>query len=165
MRRVLGTAMLLTLGVAGEVTAQVPDWVAQVINAARLPVSAAAARNEGVPDAEVRAVLAAIRSANVPAHEARDILDTARAVRRQHGPVDNFGAFVQTKLAAGLRGRQLAAAIRTEHAARGKGRAAAGNAQGQGRQNAPDTALKSGSGKGKAPATKRPPARPNRPNR
>jgi hypothetical protein len=157
--------MLLIVCLAGAADAQVPEWVIQVINAAGLPVSAAAARNEGVPDAEVRAVLDAIRGANVPAHEARAILDTARAVRRQHGPVDNFGAFVQTKLAAGLRGRQLAAAIRTEHAARGKGRPAARNAQGRGRENAPDTAAKSGSGKSKAPATKRPPARPNRPNR
>jgi len=40
----------------------------------------------------------------------------------EHGPVDNFGAFVKSKLAEGLRGRDLADAIAIEHKVRGKGK-------------------------------------------
>lgn len=63
----------------------------------------------------------------VPAHEARQVIDEERVARRDHRPVDNFGAFVQSRLQAGLRGQELAAAIRAEHAARGKGKGKAGN--------------------------------------
>jgi hypothetical protein len=153
MRRVAGLTMLLTIAMAGATRAQAPASAAQLINAGRLPVSANAARREGASDSDVRSVLDAMRAAKVPANEARDILDTARAVRRQHGPVDNFGAFVQTKLAAGLRGRQLAAAIRAEHVAHGKGGGPAANAPGRGRANA-DAAAKSPPTKAKAPAAK-----------
>ena len=101
--------------------AQTPDWIRRVLAAAELPVSADEARREGAPDGVIRQVLAAMQSANVPADEAREVLDEQRAAMRQHGPVDNFGAFVQAKLDAGLRGRDLAAAIRAEHELRGKG--------------------------------------------
>jgi hypothetical protein len=124
MRRSLSLALTLSLCSTGIATAQqTPDRVRRIIAATRLPVSTAQARNEGVPDSEVRSVLDAMRRARVRADEARDVIDEARTARRQHGPVDNFGAFVQGRLAAGLRGRELAAAIRAEHAARGKGRA------------------------------------------
>jgi hypothetical protein len=106
--------------------AQTPDWVAVLQAAAQLPVSANEARSEGVPDKDVREVLNAMRDKKVRASEARDVLDEARSARREHGPVDNFGAFVQSRLDAGLRGRELAAAIRAEHRAHGKG----GNARG-----------------------------------
>ena len=134
-------AVLALSLLATPAAAQVPDWVTVLIAAAQLPVSANAARNEGVTSDEVRAVLDAMRTKNVPANEAKDILDEARAARRDHGPVDNFGAFVQTKLDAGLRGRDLAAAIRAEHAARGKGGAGAakGSNPGRGKAAAADT--------------------------
>ena len=45
----------------------------------------------------------------------------------EHGPTDNFGAFVQSKLDQGLRGRELSDAIRAEHAAHGKGKGAIKN--------------------------------------
>lgn len=135
----------LSVFASGAGSAQQPDWVAVLLNAAMLPVSANAARSEGVPGDEVRAVIEAMRDRNVRAHEAREVLDEARNARREHGPVDNFGAFVQSKLDAGLRGRDLAAAIRAEHAARGKGKGAAASGKAA---NSP------GNAKGKSPAAR-----------
>lgn len=112
----------LLIGWSGTLTAQVPDWVNQILTAAQLPVVTAEARREGVENSEIRDVLDAMAKARVPAHEATAVIDTARALRKQHGPVDNFGAFVQSQLASGKRGRDLSAAIRAEHAKRGKGK-------------------------------------------
>jgi hypothetical protein len=95
-------------------------------------VVTADARREGVTSDEIRAVLDAMRGAGVPAHEATTLFDSERAARREYGPVDNFGAFVQSQLAAGKRGQDLAAAIRAEHERQGKGNAARGR-PGQGR--------------------------------
>ena len=101
--------------------AQVPDWVNQILAAAQLPVVTSSARLEGIRSDEIRTVLDAMRNAGIPAYEATAFIDSTRAVRREHGPVGNFGAFVQSQLAAGKRGPALAAAIREEHAREGKG--------------------------------------------
>lgn len=101
--------------------AQLPDWVNQVLAAAQLPVVASEARREGIGNADIRAVVDALLNSGVPAYEATAIIDSTRSVRREYGPVDNFGTFVQSQLAAGKRGRELAAAIRQEHARLGKG--------------------------------------------
>ena len=133
-----------------------PSWVEQLLEAARLPVEAASARREGVASEEIRSVLEAMRTARVPAHEAVTVMDTARAARAEHGPVDNFGAFVQSQLASGKRGRELAAAIRAEHGRSGKG-ASSGGAGARGRGNADTGAAgkaggnSSGKAAGKAP--------------
>lgn len=143
--------LALSLLASGAGSAQQPDWVAVLLNAAMLPVSANAARAEGVPGEEVRAVIEAMRDKNVPAHEAREVLDEARNARKEHGPVDNFGAFVQSKLAAGLRGRELAAAIKAEHRARGKGKAALrGNAADTSRGTKGKSGAAAGDAKGKS---------------
>lgn len=152
MRRL--TALLLpglALAAAAPLGAQqAPDWVTQLLAAARLPIEARDARQEGVRDDELRSVLEAMRRARVPAYDAAAVLDTARAARRQHGPVDNFGAFVQAQLASGKRGRALAAAIRAEHAQKGKGQGqgqAGGQGQGRGRAGeARDSARGRGAG-------------------
>lgn len=183
MRRVVPSLLALSFCWTSAAAAQVPEWVTQVLKAAQLPVTAAEARNEGVADSTLRTVLEAMKTANVPADEAKDMLDTARAMNREHGPVDNFGAFVQSKLQAGLRGRELAAAIRAEHVARGKGHAkgadkgaGAGQAKGQsdakaaGKAKADSAAERAKAGrpdqpdrtKGKAPGTK---GRPDKPTR
>ncbi len=123
------TITLLAAALVGWSTqsfAQVPDWVSQVIAAAQLPVATSSARLEGVTSDEIRSVLDAMRNAGVPAYEAAALIDTTRDVRREHGPVGNFGAFVQSQLAAGKRGPELAAAIREEHAREGKGHAKKG---------------------------------------
>ena len=119
-------ALLVALSLswpASAVQAQLPEWIGEILAASRLPVVADSARREGTFNEDVRAVLEAMSKSRVPAHEATVILDSARAARREHGPVDNFGAFVQSQLAEGKRGRELAAAIRAEHARQGKGNA------------------------------------------
>ena len=121
------TTVLLAAASIGWSTpsfAQVPDWVNQVLAAAQLPVVASEARREGIASAEIRTVLDALLNAGVPAYEATTLIETERKAHREHGPTDNFGAFVQAQLAAGKRGQELAAAIRQEHARLGKGKAA-----------------------------------------
>lgn len=130
------TFLVLAFSLAGgtPASAQQAEWVRQLLIASQLPLVTLEARREGVPNDEIRSVLDAVRRAGVPAFEATALIDTARVVRRDHGPVDNFGAFVQTQLAAGKRGRELAAAIRAEHARVGKGPGT--KASGPGRGNA-----------------------------
>lgn len=170
----------LSIGLTVPLLAQQPDWVTQILTAAQLPVATDQARQEGVANAEIRAVLDAMAKAGLPAHEATAVIDTARVARRENGPVDNFGAFVQSQLRAGKRGPALAAAIRAEHARQGKGNATRGapgkargksdsaedsvRGQGRGRSNAkpaapPTAALKSHENRGQGHAT---PAKPHR---
>jgi hypothetical protein len=168
MRGLVRLTMALLLINAGVARAQVPDWVAQIIAAAALPVIAHEARSEGVANSDILAALDALRGANVPAADARNVLDEARKAHRDHGPVDNFGAFVQAQLASGKRGRELAAAIRAEHVRNGKGKRATGgltpgradNAPGaKGRSDARDTTKGAAGQKGRsagAPESKRP---------
>jgi hypothetical protein len=168
MRKLVVAALALSATFSGTAAAQVPDWVTELLAAALLPVSAAEARNEGVSDAEVRAVLDAMRNARLSAREARDVIDEGRTARRDHGPVDNFGAFVQTKLQAGLRGRELAAAIKAEHVARGKGRAGQSGKSAPGQKKGADARADSSKGKGNPAADKKgadAKGRPNRPSR
>jgi hypothetical protein len=122
------TAILIAALVAlpARAHAQLPDWVTQILAAAQLPVVATEARNDGVGNADIRSILDVLMNNGVPAHEAVAIIDTTRKAHRDHGPVDNFGAFVQSQLAAGKRGRELSAAIRQEHARMGKGNPARG---------------------------------------
>ena len=87
-----------------------------------LPATAQALRDAGVPDKDVSDALAAARDKGLTAADTQGMLAAAEADVDEHGPVDNFGAFVQTQLEAGLRGQDLAAAIHEEHAARGKGK-------------------------------------------
>lgn len=118
------TAALFAASMIGWSTpsfSQVPDWVNQVLAAAQLPMAASEARRDGIANGEIRSVLDAMRNAGVPAHEATALIETERQAHREHGPADNFGAFVQAQLAAGKRGQALAAAIRQEHARQGKG--------------------------------------------
>ena len=151
MRRRLAAAFTgLALAWVAPARAQVPDWVSQILTAAELPVATAEARREGVKSDDIRGVLDVLMKSRVPAHEATAVIDTARAVRREHGPVDNFGAFVQSQLAAGKRGRELAAAIRAEHARQGRGNAGRpGASQDRGRS---DSARDSARGRGRSDA-------------
>jgi hypothetical protein len=101
-----------------------------------IPARADEVRRAGVPDSTVRGVLDVLIGRAVPPEEVEQILVTERDAAREHGPTDNFGAFVQARLDQGLRGRELAAAIRAEHVARGKG------PQNAGQGNRPDAAGK-----------------------
>ena len=142
------------------------DAQASILLSLDLPTQAHALRLHGVPDVEVKAVVTSARTSHVPAAEVTEVFrQTDRAVR-DHGPVDNFGAFVQARLDEGLRGKDLAAAIRTEHEAHGKGKGHGtkqggghGKGDGQGHGKAGDHGKPDGKGgrpdgKGGTPAGK-----------
>ena len=152
--KISALVVVLTSGWATPMLAQVPEWVSQILTAAQLPLATAEARREGVPSDDIRAVLEAMGRAGVPAHEAAAVIDTARVVRREHGPVDNFGAFVQSQLAAGKRGRELSAAIRAEHARLGRGN------QGRGAGGEDRAGADTGRGRGRGRGSARPPGQP-----
>lgn len=116
----IAALMVLLLPLPSTAVAQ--DWLDKVLTAALLPVVAAESREAGVPDVQVRDILGILRRNRLPADDAWRVLDEEVRVVREGGPKDNFGAFVQTQLDAGLRGRELAQAIREEHRRRGIGR-------------------------------------------
>lgn len=94
----------------------------RLLRASQLPREAQQCREKGVPDEDMKAALRAAKRKGLKADETSDMTAEQRRAIDDHGPVDNFGAFVQSKLDEGLRGRELAAAIRAEHAKRGKGK-------------------------------------------
>ena len=114
--------------------------VDEILKIIGLPGVAEKARESGVPDEDIRIILEEVTRRKLPPTEAETILlETSTAVR-ENGPVDNFGAFVQSKLREGLRGRDLAAAIHEEHRLRGKGKGhlkdkKAGKGKGMGKGN------------------------------
>jgi hypothetical protein len=114
--------LLLATLVVPTSTPMAQDWLDKVLAAAKLPVAAAEAREEGVSEITLREYLDRVRRNRVPADDAWRILDEEVRVVRDGGPKENFGAFVQTQLDAGLRGRELADAIHEEHRRRGMGR-------------------------------------------
>ena len=94
----------------------------RVTAALAIPFQVDTLRLRGVPEDQVRIVIDEARRRKLPASETHDILGEANRDVRDHGPVNNFGAFVQSQLASGKRGRALAAAIRAEHQRRGVGK-------------------------------------------
>jgi hypothetical protein len=140
-------------GAAQESSTAIRD---AILGAARLPEDTREARILGVPESDIRAIFGAAREQRLPAGVLHEVLVSGNESIREHGPIDNFGAFVQSKLAQGLRGRDLAAAIRAEHAARGIGRGnklrapdgpgASGAAGDKAKGGKPDQAGKSGQG-------------------
>ena len=114
--------VLATVLAVAPAAAQVDQAVESVLQALRLPRATQEARVLGVPESDIRGVLDTAREKRVPAGVLSELFEGENEAIRQHGPIDNFGAFVQARLQDGLRGRELAAAIRAEHAARGKGK-------------------------------------------
>lgn len=94
----------------------------RILKSTRLPTVTREARVLGVPEQDLRTILTTGREERVSVGVLTDLISEGNQSIREHGPIDNFGAFVQEKLRAGLRGRDLAAAIRAEHAARGIGK-------------------------------------------
>jgi hypothetical protein len=87
--------------------------------ASLLPIRTAEWRDAGVADTTVSRVLDLFRVHRVDPVQVDAILVAERDAAREHGPTDNFGAFVQRQLAAGKRGRALSDAIRAEHRVHG----------------------------------------------
>ena len=73
-------AVVLSAVAASPAHGQVPDWVAQIIAAAELPVVAAQARNDGIAADQVRTAIEAMRRSRVRAADAR-----GRRARRPRG--------------------------------------------------------------------------------
>lgn len=126
--------VLMALVVAAPVAAQESGGsvVDRFLLATHLPTVAREARILGVPEHDLQTLFATAREQRMPAASLVELFNEENAAIRKHGPIDNFGAFVQQQLASGLRGRDLAAAIRAEHAARGIGKDRAGKKSGPG---------------------------------
>jgi hypothetical protein len=125
--------LLMTLAcaavVAAPLAAQAPDSTADAMRRRldallRIPQRVEDLRRAGVPDTAVRGVLEVLKGAKVDPEQSEAVLASQAESAREHGPTDNFGAFVQARLASGLRGKELADAIRAEHRAKGKGKPA-----------------------------------------
>jgi hypothetical protein len=125
--------ILVLLGIAAAQESKREEILALI----DLPTKAQALRNKGVDKREVKEALRAARGRKLKAKETRDLLAESDKAVDEHGRIDNFGAFVKGKLESGLRGRELAAAIRAEHQARGKGKAKA-KAKGQAKGKSDD---------------------------
>lgn len=130
---------ILALGaalVAAPLSAQAPDSAAiklrqRIEGWINLPQRTDEARRAGVPDGSLQGILDILRKGEVTPQEASSIIDVETEAVREHGPTDNFGAFVQAQLASGKRGQELAAAIRAEHQRNGRGRPAGAGQQGR----------------------------------
>ena len=152
-------ALAIAFAPARSAAQESSGTIASVLQALRLPRATQEARVLGVPDSDIRAILDRSRERRLPAADVTELIENGNKAIREHGPIDNFGAFVQSRLDAGLRGRDLAEAIRAEHAAHGKGKghgAGPDAAKGKGQPDAakgkgqPDAAK----GKGQSDAAK-----------
>jgi len=113
--------ILATALVAAPSAAQESSGIlASVLQALLVPRITQEARTLGVPESDIRAILDRARERRVPAAAVTELFESENKAIREHGPIDNFGAFVQRRLDEGLRGRDLAEAIRAERAAHGK---------------------------------------------
>lgn len=113
-----------------------------ILRAIMLPTISETLRQSGIPAEEVKTAVTGAKEKGVPAGAISEVLrETARSVE-ENGPIGNFGAFVQQQLDAGLRGRELAAAIHAEHARRGMGKGVEnrgrGRAKGRANQAQPE---------------------------
>jgi len=115
----LVTATAVSPAAAQETKSALLEGLLQVF---RLPAATQESRVLGVPESDIRSIFDAGREQGLPIGTLTGVFEEANTSVREHGPVDNFGAFVQSRLREGLRGRELAAAIRAEHAAHGKGK-------------------------------------------
>jgi hypothetical protein len=106
------------------------SFLERIQNAAELIKTSREAREAGIPEEEVKEVLEGARERGLSPGETEEVLAESTAAVKESGPVDNFGAFVETKLDEGLRGKELAAAIHEEHRLHGKSK---GKDKGQGK--------------------------------
>ncbi len=97
--------------------------VNEILKIIGLPGVAEQARDAGLPEEDIRTIFDEAEKRKLPPAETEILLRESGTAVAESGPVDNFGAFVQSKLDEGLRGRELADAIHAEHRLHGKGHA------------------------------------------
>jgi hypothetical protein len=124
-----------------------------VLSILTLPDAAQEAREAGVAEEDVQIILQEADRRALPPAETEFILQEGSRAARENGPVDNFGAFVQSRLDEGLRGRDLAAAIQEEHRLRGKGQPPEKAGKGHGEEDE-DRSSDGAKGSGKRPENK-----------
>jgi hypothetical protein len=118
----IGILVLATALAAAPVAAEDSPSIVSLMRSLRLPGATQEARHLGVHDRDIRDMFGIARENHFTAGDLTDVFEARNASIREYGPVDNFGAFVQAKHRQGLRGRDLAAAIRAEHAEHGMGK-------------------------------------------
>ncbi len=116
---ILATALAVAPAAAQDVHTTERASLLQIL---QLPRVTQDARQLGVADRDIRDMFDMARTNRLSTGDLTRLFEVENESIRQHGPVDNFGAFVQARLSQGLRGNDLAAAIRAEHAARGMGK-------------------------------------------
>ncbi|MBK9752639.1 MAG: hypothetical protein IPO88_03870 [Nannocystis sp.] len=85
------------------------DDILSVIN---LPIAAADAREAGVDEAELKEALDTTRDSGLSAGDAGEIVAVEAEQTRSRGVKKGFGRWVRLQVAAGLRGKKLAAKIK-----------------------------------------------------
>lgn len=103
-----------------------------VMRVLELPRILQRARAAGARDTTVQDLMDIIRRRGIPPEEAIPAIELEVETIEAGGNRDNFGAFVRAQVESGLRGRELAEAIRAEKQARGMGRPQGAGAQGRG---------------------------------
>lgn len=162
---------LTAQGAPGAPQTRVPTAAdSAILRAIDLPRVMQRAREAGIPDSSIRGVMDRMRQRGVPADEATAAVDMEVETVERGGNRDNFGAFVRTQVESGLRGKELAAAIRAERQRRGMspegrgGRPEGAGARAEGRGGRPDSAGMRPEGRGGRPdSAARPEVRGNRP--
>jgi hypothetical protein len=138
-----------------------------LLRAIDLPRVMQRARAAGIPDSSIRGVMDRMRQRGIPAEEATAAVDLEVETVERGGDRNNFGGFVRAQVESGLRGRELAAAIRAERLRRGMGPAGRGGrpeGAGEARGGRPEGAGARPEGRGGRPdSAARPDARGSRP--
>ncbi|MFU8806083.1 MAG: hypothetical protein ACNA8W_19885, partial [Bradymonadaceae bacterium] len=120
---VLSTILVGLMGVVAPALADgeppVPgEKAAAMLEAMELPRAAHELREAGVARAEVVEALVSLRADKKDDDEDRPAQRSARVLRaeaetaREHGPTENFGAFVREQVKDGVRGQELTQMIR-----------------------------------------------------
>ena len=91
-----------------------PQTAARTMAPRSLDTLIARARRSGIPDSTVRGVVTEMRRSGATNDEALEAAEMEVVAVERGGRRDNFGQFVRSRTASGLRGRELAAAIRAE---------------------------------------------------
>ena len=126
-RLVLAGALLAASGLGAQSATQAPQTRvptaadSAILRAIDLPRVMQRAREAGIPDSSIRGIMDRMRQRGIPAEEATSAVELEVETVERGGNKDNFGSFVRAQVESGLRGRELAAAIRAERQRRGMG--------------------------------------------